>query len=427
MKAVLLAAGEGKRLRPITSTRPKPLIPIAGKPLLEHTILGLKEAGINEILLIVGYKEQLIKEYFGDGIEKFNIKIEYITQEKYLGTAHAAGYAQEFVKNETFLMMYGDILVDPIIFKDVVHKFREKNPEGLITLIEVPNPQDYGILTLNKDGFVEKITEKPDSKLNLGNLANAGVFIFDPIIFKAIKMTKKSVRNEYEFTDSMEILIKELKGKIFGYIMKDRFWSDIGLPWQLLDANNFILKNLKRKVLGTVEENVTLNGDVFIGEDTIVRSGSYLQGPCYIGKKNIIGPHAYIRPYTIIEDNCNVGMSEVKNSIILSNSNIPHFNYVGDSIICENVNLGAGTKLANLRLDEGNIKVNIKGKSTNSKRKKLGAIIGPNVKIGINVSIMPGKIIGENSEIGAHTLISEDITHDTSYYQTSNRNIIKKS
>ena len=426
MKAVILAAGEGKRLRPITSTRPKPMIPIAGKPLLEHTILGLKAAGIDEVLLIVGYKEQLIKDYFGNGIDKFNIKIEYITQEEYLGTGHATGYAKDFVNNETFLMMYGDILVDPIVFKEVVEKFNDTKPEGIISLIEVNNPQEYGIITLDSNGYMRKITEKPSPELNLGNLANAGVFIFDSLIFKAIEMTEKSVRDEYEFTDSMEILIEGLKGRIIGYIIKERFWSDIGLPWQLLDANNFILKDVKNKILGKLESNVQISGNIYLGQNTIVRSGSYIQGPCYIGDNNLLGPNAFIRPNTSIENNCHIGMSEVKNSIVFSGSNIPHFNFVGDSIICENVNLGAGTKVANLRLDDGKIEVNIKGKLVDSKRRKLGTIIGPNVKTGINVSIMTGKIIGENSKIGAQTMVIEDVAPNTLYYQDPNKGIIKK-
>ncbi len=426
MKAVILTAGEGKRLRPITSTRPKPLIPIAGKPLLEHTILGLKAAGIDDVLLIVGYKEQLIKDYFSDGIDKFNIKIEYITQEEYLGTAHATGYAKEFVKDETFLMMYGDILVDQIVFKEVVGKFYETKTEGLISLIEVNNPQEFGIITLDSNGYVQKITEKPSPELNLGNLANAGIFIFDSLIFKAIEMTEKSIRDEYEFTDSMEILIEELNGSIIGYTIKDRFWSDIGLPWQLLDANNFILEKVENKILGTIEQGVHISGNVYVGKNSIVRSGSYIQGPCYIGDNNIIGPNAFIRPNTSIENNCHIGMSEVKSSIILSNSNVPHFNYLGDSIICENVNLGAGTNVANKRLDEGNIKVKVKGKLIESQRKKLGTLIGPNVKTGINVSIMTGKIIGENSKIGAQTMVIEDVAPNTLYYQDPNKGFIKK-
>ena len=183
MKAVILAAGEGNRLKPITSTRPKPMISLVGKPLLEHTILGLRDAGIDEIMLIVGYKKEIIKEYFGNGIDKFNIKIEYITQEEYLGTAHAANYAKDFIKDEPFMLMYGDILVDPIIYKEVLQKFRKSRAEGLISLIEVKNPEVFGIITLDSNDFVKKITEKPSPELGLGNLANAGIFVFDPLIF----------------------------------------------------------------------------------------------------------------------------------------------------------------------------------------------------------------------------------------------------
>ncbi|GAG43804.1 unnamed protein product, partial [marine sediment metagenome] len=121
-----------------------------------------------------------------------------------------------------------------------------------ITLLKVNNPQDYGIITLNSDDFVEKIIEKPSPELNLGNLANAGIYIFNPMIFKAIEKTEKSIRGEYEFTDSMEILINQLNGKILGYIIKDYFWSDIGLPWQLFGANSFVLDRIERKILGDV-------------------------------------------------------------------------------------------------------------------------------------------------------------------------------
>ncbi len=426
MKAVILTAGKGKRLMPITSSRPKPMIPLAGKPLLEYTILGLKNAGISEILLIVGYKEEGIKEYFGNGLDKFNVNIEYISQEEQLGTGHAVSYAKDFVKDSPFLLMYGDLITDPKIFKDILEKFNETKIEGLITLLKVNNPQDYGIISLNSDDFVAKITEKPSPELNLGNLANAGIYIFNPMIFKAIEKTEKSIRGEYEFTDSMEILINQLNGNILGYIIKDYFWSDIGLPWQLFGANSFVLDRIERKILGDVEENVKILGNVHIGKNTNVKSGSYIQGPCYIGENTLIGPNAFIRPYTSVGDNCHIGISEVKNSLIFSKSNVPHFNYVGDSIICENVNLGAGSKTSNLRFDNKSVKVNIEGKLIDSGRRKLGAFIGPNVQTGINASIMCGKKIGENSIIGAHTLVVEDVSPNTLYYHDPFEGIKKK-
>ncbi|MFW9952825.1 MAG: bifunctional sugar-1-phosphate nucleotidylyltransferase/acetyltransferase [Candidatus Thorarchaeota archaeon] len=427
MKAVILAAGKGKRLRPITSTRPKPMIPLAGKPLLEHTIIGLREASIQEILLIVGYKEEIIKNYFKDG-SKFGVKIKYITQEEYLGTAQAASLAKEFVNEDTFLMVYGDLLVDSLVFQSLINKFAKYSCQGVICLKEVPNPKDYGIVSLDTKGYMVKIIEKPSMEANLGNLVNAGIYLFSPIIFEAIKKTKKSSRNEFEFTESMEILIKEMNGKIQSYVLLDEYWNDIGLPWQILDANQFLLNNLQSDLKGEIEDQVKIKGNVYIGENSKILAGSYIQGPCFIGKNNLIGPNAFIRPYTSISDDCHIGISEIKNTLIFSKTAVPHFNYIGDSIICENVNLGAGTKVSNLRFDNKNVNMIIDGKSLDSKRRKLGAIIGPNSQTGINVSIMCGKIIGEGSVIGAHTIVNENIEPNTLYYQDTNgKRIIKKN
>jgi len=229
MKAVILAAGEGKRLRPITSSRPKPMILISGKPLLEHTILSLKSAGIKEILLIVGYKEEHIRNYFGDGT-KYNLSIDYITQGKYMGTAHATGYAKDFVKNDSFLLLYGDILVEDSVFIEIIKLFKQSDSEGLISLIRVNNPHEYGIISLNEKNYVVKITEKPSPENKLGNLVNAGIYFFSSQIFQAIDKTQKSLRNEYEFTDSMRILITELKGKIIGICFLNFFTICMSSP-----------------------------------------------------------------------------------------------------------------------------------------------------------------------------------------------------
>ncbi|RLF26371.1 MAG: hypothetical protein DRN05_07120 [Thermoplasmata archaeon] len=164
---------------------------------------------------------------------------------------------------------------------------------------------------------------------------------------------------------------------------------------------------MKKKVEGEVEENVTLNGEVIIGEGSRVMNGSYIEGPVVIGRNCKVGPNCYIRPYTSIGDNCHVGNAcEVKNSIIMSNSNIPHQNYVGDSIIGSNCNLGAGTKIANLRLDKRNIKVTINGKKIDTERRKLGVIMGDNVQTGINSMINVGSTIGNNVFIGPGATVS---------------------
>ncbi|MFX0031410.1 MAG: bifunctional sugar-1-phosphate nucleotidylyltransferase/acetyltransferase [Candidatus Hodarchaeota archaeon] len=426
MKAVILAAGKGNRLRPITSTRPKPLIPIAGKPLLEHSIEGLVNAGVNQILLVVGYKEEMVKDYFRNGKDKFNIDITYITQEEHLGTAHAAGYAKDFVKKDDFLLMYGDLFVNPNLFNEMVSTFEKQQCDGIVSMIEVKDPQNYGIISLDSSGYIKKIIEKPNANLNVGNLANAGIYLFKSNIFTAIKQTEKSIRGEYEFTDSIEVFIEKLNSQIYGYNIKGFYWNDIGLPWQLLEVNKYVLDTQSGKNLGNIEKNVFISGEVYIGEGTIIRSGTYIQGPCFIGKNCLIGPNAFIRPYTSIQDNCHVGMSEIKNSIIFSESSIPHFNYIGDSIICEHVNLGAGTKISNLRFDNKSIAMNIDNKMINSERRKMGAIIGPYCQTGINASIMCGKKVAEYSVIGAHTLVNEDIPANTLFYQNSKGELIKK-
>jgi len=415
MKAVIIAAGKGKRLMPITSSRPKPMIPMAGKPLLEHTILGLKSAGISEILLIVGYKEDIIRDYFGDGKENFNLRIEYIVQNEQLGTAHAFGFAKKFVGENAVLLMYGDLLVEPKVYQEIVQKFNENKIEGILLLKKVKNPEEFGIISLNSNGLVEKIVEKPPREMNLGNLANAGVFLFDSKIFKAIEKTEKSIRGEYEFTDSMEILINRFKGKIAGFRIKNYFWSDIGLPWQFKVATNYFLDKVENKVIGKIEKNVQVSGNVYIGEGTNILSGSHIQGPCYIGKNNVIGPNSFIKAYTYIANDCQICRSEIKNSIIFSNTTIPHSNYVGDSIVCENVNLGTGTKLST------------EDQADDLKGRKFVTIIGPNVKTGANVNIMKGIIIRENSKIGDRTIVREDVPPNTLYYHDPNKGIIKKS
>ncbi|MHA2399304.1 MAG: bifunctional sugar-1-phosphate nucleotidylyltransferase/acetyltransferase [Promethearchaeota archaeon] len=426
MKAVILLAGEGKRLRPITSTRPKPMIPLNGKPLLEHTVIGLNKAGIDHFIFVVGYKESLIKNHFKAVSNKLNIKIEYVTQDRYLGTAHAVNFAKDFIEDESFLIIYGDIFVDPDAYDTILKSFNAEKYDGLITLYEVNNPQDYGVISLNSNGLVEKIVEKPPKELKMGNLINAGIYIFSKLIFKAIEKTGKSIRNEYEFTDSMEILINQLNGKILGITISNYFWNDIGLPWQLFEANHFLLNKISTQISGTVEKDAQTYGNVYIGKRTIVKSGCDIQGPCYIGEDCVIGPKAFIGPYSFVNNNCQIGRSEIKNSLVFSDSSIPDFNSILDSIICEGVRLGSGVKITNSRPSNEDVKMIINGKLIDSGRRKLGAILGPNSQIGINVSIMCGKKIGANSKIGEETLVNEDVPPNTHYFQTQNGELKKK-
>jgi bifunctional UDP-N-acetylglucosamine pyrophosphorylase/glucosamine-1-phosphate N-acetyltransferase len=187
-------------------------------------------------------------------------------------------------------------------------------------------------------------------------------------------------------------------------------WLDLSYPWDLLPANESLLAGIEPQKLGEVEENVVMKGVVSIGKGTIVRSGSYIVGPVLIGQDCDIGPNCYIRPHTSIGDGCRIGSAvEVKNSIIMNGSKIPHHNYVGDSIIGEECNLGAGTKIANLRLDGKEIWVGDRG----TKRRKLGAIIGDRVETGINACINVGALIGNNTHIGPGAIVSGVIAPDS--------------
>ncbi len=400
MKAVILAAGEGQRMRPLTATRPKVMLPVAGRPILEHLLNEVKAAGITEFVFIVGYCDKQVRSYFGSG-EKWGVKIDYSEQRKQLGTADAIRMVSGVVDGN-FMVVNGDVVVNCNDIKRLM-----KNSHNTMSIIEVTDPGGLGIVELSAKkvvGIYEK-TRRPPSLM-----ANAGLYLFTPEIFEAISKTEKSPRGEYEITDSLRILMGGKSG--LSYIQL-KSWLDLSYPWDLLEANEKIMASLKSQNLGRVEENVVLNGAVVIGKNTIVKSGTYIEGPVIIGDDCRIGPNCYIRPSTTIGSDCHIGAAvEVKNSIIMSGTDVPHLNYVGDSVIGEGCNFGAGTKIANLRLDEQNIYVG----SIDTKRHKLGAIIGDNVKTGINSSINVGTIIGNNAFIGPGVVARGNILPNTKLF-----------
>lgn len=409
MKAVILAAGEGTRLRPLTLTRPKQIFPLVGKPLLEHTLIALKKTGIQEVLMVVGYLKEKVISTLGNG-EKLGIKIVYVEQKQFLGTAHAAGLAEKFIDNEPFLLINGDVITKETTYQGLKNKFEEERTDAILAVTQAQEPSKYGIIQTEEDK-VTKIIEKP-AKTSPSDSVNAGIYLFTPQIFEAIRQTGKSQRGEYEITDSIQILINQ--GKNVGTYKITSYWFDIGHPWDLLDANQTLMKEAELKIEGEKEQGVTIIPPVHIGKNTIIRSGTYLRGPVYIGEECDIGPNCYIREYTNIGNRCHVGNAcEIKNSIVLDETKIAHLSYVGDSIIGENVNLGAGTITANLRLDEKSIVTPVKGEKVNTGRRKLGAIIGDNVKTGIGTTIMPGVKIGPNSLIGPNINLWEDVPENS--------------
>ncbi len=431
LKGCILAAGKGTRLSPLTETKPKPLIPIAGKPLLQHSIEMFQENKITKILLIVGHYKEKIQDFFGNG-EDFGVEISYIEQKEFLGTAHATNLAKNFAGQDPFLLFYGDQYMDSQIFEKVVSEFSTNKYDGLISAKHMQDPTKWGILKSNDEGLLEKIIEKPPDN-RYGNLANAGVYIFNQDIFEGIANTEKSVRGEYELTDSIQYLVDKKK-KIKIIDISDYYWNGVGYPWQILETNQHIISNMDEneeltisKINVLIENSVTIHGNVKIGENTIIKAGTYIEGPLIIGKNCVIGPNAYLRPYSTIGDKCKIGnSSEIKASIIMSHTAVPHLSYIGDSIIGEHVNLGCGTVTANVRLDKKNISMDIKGKLLETHKRKLGAIIGDYASLGINVNIMPGKCIGSYCEIGSNTIVSQNLPANSLLYVKQEQKKIRK-
>jgi bifunctional UDP-N-acetylglucosamine pyrophosphorylase/glucosamine-1-phosphate N-acetyltransferase len=423
MKAIILTAGEGTRMRPLTTTRPKTMLITGGKPLIQYNIESLRDAGIKDITLVVGYKKEVIEEYFGDGSD-FGVNINYAVQDGQLGTAHAIGSAEKFI-DESFIVLNGDIIVSYDLIRNLIEKYATRtsnNVKSVMTLINVDDPSNYGVVSMVNDQ-IKEIVEKPAEGEAPSNLANAGIYLFSTEIFDAIKKTELSERGEYEITDSLDIELKE-GWEILGLISNEK-WMDVGRPWELLSCNHDFLEKMEESIEGEIEDGVTIHGPVHLGKNSIIRSGCYIQGPVFIGDNCDVGPNTYLRPFTCLCNNVNVGNAvEIKNSIIMDNTNVNHLSYVGDSVIGVDCNLGAGTNLANLRFDDKHVKVTVKGKRVDSGLRKLGAIFGDGVKTGINTSVNPGVKIGNGTFINAGCVIYEDI--ECNCLVTTNTNLIVK-
>jgi bifunctional UDP-N-acetylglucosamine pyrophosphorylase/glucosamine-1-phosphate N-acetyltransferase len=407
MKAAILAAGEGVRLQPITATRPKHLIKVGGKPILQHCLNALKTAGISEAVIVVHYMADAICQYFGDGRE-FGLKIEYVKQEAVLGTGNAVSVVEPYMKDD-FLIVNGDMLFAAEAVKTVLDLHQREKPATTMAVVPVERPESYGVVELENDKHVKRIVEKPTREEAPSNLANAGIYAFSTEIFPKIKQTSATSRGELEIPDALAILINEKK-PVLAVKIASEDWLDIGRPWDLLEANRWALTRLKHKPCGFIENGAHLIGPVTVAETARIRSGAYIEGPAFIDEEADIGPNCYIRPCTSIGTRVRVGNAcEIKNSIIMDNAHIGHLSYIGDSIIGEKGNLGAGTITANYRLDAGTVKMMVKDKLVDSGRKKLGAVLGDNVKTGINALLMPGVKVGNDSWIGPNLMVQRDL------------------
>ena len=388
--ALILAAGKGTRMWPLTEDIPKPLLPISGIPIIKRQIDELKKVGVKKLYILIGYQMNEISDYI-DKTET-EIEVNYIIQEKQKGTGHAVKMAENKIKG-SFYCLNGDIIINAKNLKKI-----NKCKDMAMMVTTVDDGSNFGAVK-QKNGYLVSIIEKGKSgKCKI----NAGIFIFNESIFTAIDNTKKSIRGEYELTDALELVSNQIE-----VIEFEGEWKDIGNPWDLISANENYIDNNKEEINGKIEDNVIVNGNIVLGKGSIIKSGTYIEGNVWIGENCVIGPNAYLRKGTVLCGTNKIGaFSEIKNSIFLEGAKAPHHNYVGDSIIGQNSNLGSGTKIANLRFDKRTIEVKHKGKKIDSGRRKLGAIIGSNVNTGINASINAGTILGNYTKIGPNALVS---------------------
>ncbi|WP_129409387.1 glucose-1-phosphate thymidylyltransferase [Marinitoga lauensis] len=326
MKALILCAGKGTRLRPLTFTNAKPLIPIANKPTIVYSLEMIKEAGINEVGIVVNPDNKKdFEETLGNG-SQLGLEITYIVQEEPKGLAHAVAISEEFLKDEEFLMYLGDNLVTVDLGK-FVREFNNKNMDSFILLTPVEDPSRFGIAIID-DGQVRKVVEKP--KEPPSNLAIIGVYIFKPIIFEAIKNIKPSWRGELEITDAIQWLLENEKN--VGAHIVYGWWKDTGKPEDLIEANRKVLEQLKESSNeGIIYENSTVHGNVIIGKGTRILN-SVIRGPIIIGE-NVLISDAYIGPYTSIGSNVTIENAEIENSIILDRATIANLDTRLDSSV----------------------------------------------------------------------------------------------
>ena len=352
LKGIILHGGHGTRLRPLTHTGPKQLLPIANKPMSEYCLESIRNAGITDITIIIGgIGSDKVKEYYGNG-EKFDVKITYIEQDYPRGIAHAIRLCKEFIKDDKFLVFLGDNIIQKDI-REFAEDFEISDSDATILLCKVNNPSSFGIADV-KDGEIKKIMEKPKDPPS--NLAVTGIYFLKPVIFDIIDRLKPSWRNELEITDALQMLLEE-NHKIT-YHTITYYWKDTGTPDDIIHANGAVLENMKPYHHGNNENNVSIDGKVMIGEGTLIKEGSSIVGPVIIGKNCIIEKNTHVGPNSSVGDNSRLSRCDIEDSIIMSNCEIEGDVKIRRSIIAANSNinkkngdervflLGEGTKIS---------------------------------------------------------------------------------
>jgi len=379
-QAVILSAGEGQRLRPFTVSRPKAMLSIADKPILQYVIEAVAQNGIRDIVLVVGYKKEQVFDYMGSG-EQFGVNITYVKQEQQLGTAHALAQAKAVTENE-FLLLPGDNLIEA----DTIAPFVGIEPEAALVK-RVDNAARYGVVTVNH-GVVEAVEEKPREAKS--NIVSTGIYAFTTEIFSFVEP-------ELDIPDVINNMIAQ--GYSIKAIETDSTWLDMIYPWDMLSLNGAILRQIQASLGGTIEENVSLKECVSVGKDTVIRSNSCITGPVVIGNGCDIGPGVCILPATSIGNNVVISpFTEIENSVIGDDVNIGPGCIIQDSVIDKGCILKG-----HFTACSGQTEVKINGEHH---LVSVGAMLGEGCSLGNSVVAQPGVIVGSYSQVHSLKLIS---------------------
>lgn len=396
MQAIVLAAGHGTRLWPLSEARPKVMMPIGNKPILEHIINSLVANGVTEIVIVVGYRRGLIQAHFGDGSD-FGASITYVEQMRLLGTAHAVTMAKDFPTDD-FILLPGDNVITPHVVKELM----SGGPPNTALLTRSMTPSKYGVVEL-ADGMVDNITEKPNIAETC--LISTGIFLFKK---EVMPMLEKAVaEGRMGLTEALQPLLKMIKLK---GIITSGAWCDAVYPWDAINMNSRVITPSGQDIAGRIEPGVLLKGSVSIGEGTRIRSGCHIEGPVIIGKGCEIGPNVTIFPVTTIGDNVTLSpFTFISGSLIMSGSSISSHCHVSRSLIDGNVRIGPSTCLSSSSC-LGRVRDELIPLTD------MGSVIGSNTVIGACVSIQPGTVVGNACRINDGAKLRDNINDRSEVY-----------
>lgn len=406
MQAIILAAGKASRFSPFNSV-PKSMIRLSGKPLLVHTIEGLKKSGVNDIVIVIG-KNSVIPSIIGDG-SLYATSLTFVEQEEALGMGDALLRARKHIQGP-FLLLHGHHVSLSSVFPLLDEK-KNYEQSSWVFLIERENTWEYGVAQVSGDKLLT-IVEKPKKGEEPSKLCLLGMYYLQPSFLEVLQGVR---REHYQFENALSLFARQSEVRV---VLLTEDVPTLKYPWDLLRMNQYLLKRLKTDISknSEVAKSASISGNVFIGEGTKIMDGAKIKGPCFIGKNVLIGDNAVLRGGVDVDDESIIGAnSEVKNSIIMKGAHI-HSGFIGDSVVGENSRVGADFVTANRRLDRGRIAVMVGDENKDSGQTSLGAFIGPGAQIGIKSSTMPGVVIGTSAVVGPSTVVMRNVSSHTRYY-----------